>query len=74
MLALWYNGISARVGRARAAQLYHIFGKLSIGNLHKKQRPFLQGLAFGNEVFCLVEVQQPLNRLAFFLRGAIDIK
>lgn len=34
----------------------------------------LQGLAFGNEVFCLVEVQQPLNRLAFFLRGAIDIK
>ena len=32
MLALWYNGISARVNRARAAELYHIFDNLSIEN------------------------------------------
>lgn len=38
MLALWYNGISARAIRARAVQLYHIFGKLSIGKLHKNWR------------------------------------
>ena len=38
MLALWYNGISARVGRARTAQLYHIFGNLSIGKIDKKLR------------------------------------
>ena len=56
MLALWYNGISARVGRARAAQLYHIFGNLSIGNFAQKAKDPLQGLAFGNEVFCFVEV------------------
>lgn len=41
MLALWYNGISARVGRARAAQLYHIFGNLSIGKITKNFEQFL---------------------------------
>ena len=53
MLALWYNGISARVGRARAAQFYHIFGKLSIGKLHKKQKTLYRVLLSETKYFPL---------------------
>ena len=75
MLTLWYNGISVSHVRARAAQLYHIFNNLSIGNLHKNERrPFLQGLTLGNKVFSFVIVKQTFNSLAFCLSFTINIK
>jgi hypothetical protein len=47
---------------------------LSIGKLHKKQRPFLQGLALGNEVFYIVIAKHIFNQGTFFLRSTVEIK
>ena len=74
MLVLWYNGISASHARARAAQLYHIFGELSIGNFAQKAKDPLQGLAFGNEVFSVVFLYNVLNNEALTLIFCVEVE
>jgi hypothetical protein len=66
MLALWYNGISASHARARAAQLYHIFGNLSIGKNAQKAKSLYRLLLSVTKYFALWKSNRPLTALLSF--------